>query len=247
MVRLQAMVRGQLVRRQASITLRRMQALVDAQRHARDERLRLLHEDDDARQLAAPTPPSLRSPKHARSRKPLLEENVKTVEVDDGGDAPSMPCARSGSGSCGGYSTPTRAEIHQMPSPSALTDTSAQTLSGRFEDALPSRQRAWRADHAPPIYMANTESSRARARSLSAPRQRLSLSALSESATAAATSQSCGGARRRASLDPLDLLGARAAAQWSGSGCVERCASRTRASAGAALHGSACRSSAWRD
>jgi hypothetical protein len=176
------MVRGQLVRRQASITLRRMQALVDAQRHARDERLRLLHEDDDARQLAAPTPPSLRSPKHARSRKPLLEENVKTVEVDDGGDAPSMPCARSGSGSCGGYSTPTRAEIHQMPSPSALTDTSAQTLSGRFEDASPNWQRAWHADHAPPRYMANTESSRARARSQSAPRQRLSLSACSERA-----------------------------------------------------------------
>ncbi|CAN6356916.1 unnamed protein product [Urochloa humidicola] len=51
MVRLQAMVRGQLVRRQANVTLRRMQALVDAQRRARAERLRLLllEEDDDGK------------------------------------------------------------------------------------------------------------------------------------------------------------------------------------------------------
>jgi hypothetical protein len=80
MVRLQAMVRGQLVRRQANLTLRRMQALVHAQRRARAERLRLLEVEDGAssRQQAAATtttprpPPSRRSPQHPRSRKPLV-------------------------------------------------------------------------------------------------------------------------------------------------------------------------------
>uniref|UniRef100_A0A0A9DI42 Uncharacterized protein n=1 Tax=Arundo donax TaxID=35708 RepID=A0A0A9DI42_ARUDO len=67
MMKLQAMVRGQLVRRQANITLRRMQALVDAQRRARAERLRLL--EDDGRQLTTTTP---RPPQHPRSRKPLV-------------------------------------------------------------------------------------------------------------------------------------------------------------------------------
>ncbi|KAG2622018.1 hypothetical protein PVAP13_3NG290100, partial [Panicum virgatum] len=205
MVKLQAMVRGQLVRRQANVTLRRMQALVDAQRRARAERLRLL-EEDDARQ------------QHAN----------------------------------------TNTELYQKVSPtlSALTDASARTLSGRFDDPSfssawePTRRgnAAWRADHrasapfaaASPNYMANTTSSRAKARrSQSAPRQRPS--SASESAAAASPSPSCcesrppsrggsGGARRRASLDPLDL-------PRSSAGRMERCPSRAvalaRASAGA--------------
>jgi hypothetical protein len=64
-----------------------MQVLVDAQRHACDERLCLLLDDDDARQLAVPTTLSHRSSQHMWSRRPLLEENVKIVELDDGDDA----------------------------------------------------------------------------------------------------------------------------------------------------------------
>ncbi|TKW29485.1 hypothetical protein SEVIR_3G398000v4 [Setaria viridis] len=282
MVRLQAMVRGQLVRRQANVTLRRMQALVDAQRRARAERLRLLGEDHGRQQLAAATPrptPSRRSPQHPRSRKPLesvergSEENVKIVEVDNGGAA-----ARRSS-SCYSTTTPGRtlakAELYQKvsPTPSALTDASARTLSGRFDDASfasaceasrrGSAAASLRADHAhapPPFpnYMANTESSRARARrSQSAPRQRPS-SASESTAAAASPSPSCceprppsgagGGtssARRRASLDPLDLRGA----PRSSAGRMERCASRAMAlarasgSAISSLPGSECGSS----
>ncbi|OEL26696.1 hypothetical protein BAE44_0012285 [Dichanthelium oligosanthes] len=286
MVKLQAMVRGQLVRRQANVTLRRMQALVDAQRRARAERLRLLEEEDARQQRTTttprPTPNRRRSPLHPRSRKPLeavergSEENVKIVEVDNGGVAQGG--RRS---SCYDYSTtpgrtPVKAEMYQKvsPTPSALTDASARTLSGRFDDASftsaaacePSRRNAaWRADHLaltppPPFaasfpnYMANTESSRAKSRSQSAPRQRPS--SASDSAAAASPSPSCceprppsvggggSGARRRASLDPLDLL---AGAPRSSTGRMERCASRAmalaRASAGASLPGSECGSS----
>ncbi|CAD6267097.1 unnamed protein product [Miscanthus lutarioriparius] len=287
-VRLQAMVRGQLVRRQANLTLRRMQALVHAQRRARAERLLLLEVEDVAssRQQAAAAatprpPPSRRSPQHPRSRKPQeaaergSEENdVRIVEVDD--DAPRA-APRRNSSYCH-YSTstttpsrtPAKAELlcqKVSPTPSALTDVSARTLSGRFDDAsftsalepvptpVPSRRRAWRADLPSfPSYMANTESSRAKARSQSAPRQRLSsASETAALAAAASPSPSCwerppcrggggGGdgssARRRASLDPLDLPGGGAPSR-----CMERCASRARASTMSSVPGSECGSS----
>ncbi|KAL6847078.1 hypothetical protein ACP4OV_022931 [Aristida adscensionis] len=281
MVQLQAMVRGQLVRRQASTTLRRMQALVDAQRRARAERLRLL-EDAGVEIGATPRPPpSRRSPRHprARRREPAeREENAKIVEVDDGGGGgeahgPTRAGARRGGGSF--HSTPAKAELtcQQKVSPtasaSALTEGSPRTLSGRFDDVSvtsasePGRRhraagggRPWHGESSFPSYMANTQSSRARARSQSAPRQRPAAAA-SEPASAAASawaspSPSCGertpsagsgGAHRRASLDPLDLPGARsAAAPRRAAARMERCASRSRA-AGAAVPGSECGSS----
>ncbi|KAK3136956.1 hypothetical protein QOZ80_5BG0445610 [Eleusine coracana subsp. coracana] len=240
MVRLQAMVRGQLVRRQASATLRRMQALVDAQMRARAERLRLLDDDDgDAgKELASTTtaaPASRRqSPQHAQARKPpgagerSSEENViKIVEVDDGHGA-ATACARRG-GNC--YSTPAKSELWQKVS--ALTEASASwTFSGRFEHASSSSfASASGRKGAFPSYMANTESSRAKARrrSHSAPRQRLI--AASESSMTASPSPSCScSARQRSSLDLC-------VSSWSGA----------RASAGATVPGSECGSSAWRD
>ena len=96
------------------------------------------------------------------------ENDVRIVEVDDG--APRAGARRN---SCCHYSTstatpsctPAKAELLCQKvslTPSALTDGSARTLSGRFDvdDAsfasasepvpVPSRRRAWRAD--PPFF-----------------------------------------------------------------------------------------------
>uniref|UniRef100_A0A453LRF8 DUF4005 domain-containing protein n=1 Tax=Aegilops tauschii subsp. strangulata TaxID=200361 RepID=A0A453LRF8_AEGTS len=74
LVKLQALVRGHLVRRQASNTLRCMQALVAAQNRARTARLRLL--DDVERPLRTPRmTPTRRSPHHPRLRQHQVRAN----------------------------------------------------------------------------------------------------------------------------------------------------------------------------
>ncbi|KAL5683263.1 hypothetical protein ACJX0J_009648, partial [Zea mays] len=67
LVKLQALVRGHLVRRQASHTLRCMQALVAAQNRARVERLRML-EDEKPVRTPRTTPGRRSSPHHPRFR-----------------------------------------------------------------------------------------------------------------------------------------------------------------------------------
>ncbi|CAN6310118.1 unnamed protein product [Urochloa humidicola] len=255
LVKLQALVRGHLVRRQASHTLRCMQALVAAQNRARAARLRMLDDDDGdrppaaaaARTPARTTPTRRSSPHHPRFRHQQdAEENVKIVEVDTGGEfgagdvhggTPRTASRRSSCYATPLCRTPSKNELYQKisPTPSALTDASgARSYSGRYDDFSfatarsspfryappppPSRHHHHRDDDISdkpgaehpllsvvPSYMANTESSRAKARSQSAPRQRLSVSSASaggggEAATCAWERQGSGG-RRRASLE----------------------------------------------
>ncbi|CAK8570694.1 unnamed protein product [Lathyrus sativus] len=216
-VKLQALVRGHLVRKQATETLRCMQALVLVQARACAQRARMLSEDKA-------------NQKHATYRKAAedrlfmhmynemergLEENIKTVEMDvceskgnlrnrnnttnhehHGFSEHRLSAYYSPNGS---YS---KKESYKVsPTPSARTDSSPKACSGYFEDGSFSTAQnspyyysaVSRADDSKlpfsftrqsyeesmfneyplfPNYMANTESSRAKVRSQSAPKQR---------------------------------------------------------------------------
>ncbi|KXG40135.1 protein IQ-DOMAIN 1 [Sorghum bicolor] len=176
-VKLQALVRGQLVRKQANATLRCMQALLAAQSHLRAQRMLALHHHDHHHY---PTPPRPRqSPQHPRHRRSYemdrsCEDNAKIVEVDVG-----EPVRRSRSA---GKDRHPFADHHHYagrcsPAPSVATELmSPRAYSGHFDEfsVANTAQSSPRheASEACPGYMANTESSRAKARSQSAPRQR---------------------------------------------------------------------------
>jgi hypothetical protein len=123
------------------------------------------------------------------------EENVRVVEVDNGGGGGGAARGCGRRSTCGAAAAAAKGELYQKvsPTPSALTEASARTMSGRLDDysfsaaaseasgrhhSVPAAAVAG-GDHAaalqqlfPKNYMANTESSRAKARSQSAPRQR---------------------------------------------------------------------------
>ncbi|CAN6318428.1 unnamed protein product [Urochloa humidicola] len=212
LVKLQALVRGQLVRRQATATLRRMQALVDAQSRLRAQRARMA----DADHVAAAAGYHRRSPQHPRRRSSYEmdrsgEEHVKIVEMDMGEEPAAA--ARRGRSSCSAAATESRerrlaeyylyggdGQCSPAPSSSAAACGAADDLmsppqqraySGHFDDAFALAAAATARSSpyvspfpydaaaaadgyvgAVPSYMANTESSRAKARSQSAPRQR---------------------------------------------------------------------------
>ncbi|PON79997.1 IQ motif, EF-hand binding site [Parasponia andersonii] len=217
LVKLQALVRGHLVRKQATATLRCMQALVTAQARARAQRIGMF---DDTKAVMNHRP----STAHRKSMQDNwlrnqyhemdigMEENIKIVEMDLGGPKGSTKSRNS-------YSTQPLTEKqdykfssnrpssrqenfqHVSPAPSALTDMSPRACSGHFENysfgtaqnspqyysaiSKPDPSRVpfafARPDYAEtlsyeyplyPNYMANTESSRAKVRSQSAPKQR---------------------------------------------------------------------------
>ncbi|XP_039784269.1 uncharacterized protein LOC120651013 isoform X2 [Panicum virgatum] len=198
LVKLQALVRGQLVRRQATATLRRMQALLDAQSRLRAQRARMVDADDHVAAAAY----QRRSPQHPRRRSSYEmdrsgEEHVRIVEVDAGDPA------RRGRSSCSAAATESRerrlADYYSYgggggqcsPAPSSAAFgaellSPQRAYSGHFDDAFAfadheAAAAAGSSPYAPPYdgyggavpsYMANTESSRAKARSQSAPRQR---------------------------------------------------------------------------
>ncbi|MBA0713950.1 hypothetical protein Golax_012948 [Gossypium laxum] len=179
-VKLQALVRGHLVRRQASVTLKCMQALVTAQARARAQRIRMV---EDSR------PASRRQSPHRRSTTPDqrlrhgyheidsgVEENIKIVEIDHGDSKASLQSRNS-------YSMEHRFSNHQASpvTSSYLADQiSPGACSGHFEDhfftvaqSSPHYAESETFEYSLcPNYMANTESSRAKARSQSAPKSR---------------------------------------------------------------------------
>ncbi|KAL3649005.1 IQ-domain [Castilleja foliolosa] len=186
LVKLQALVRGHLVRKQATATLRCMQALVTVQSRALAQRLKMAEQIKHIDQR-----PSYNHRKSTTDFDRGVEENIKIVEMDLGDYKPVTKARNSYSNST--HRTPTKPENQQVsPSPSAITDISPRTFSNHFDDysfdspqcesgpaRIPSPYP--RPEYAEslcseypfyPSYMANTESSRAKARSHSAPKQR---------------------------------------------------------------------------
>lgn len=182
LVKLQALIRGHLVRKQAQATLRRMQALLMAQTRVRAQRMRMLEDEDNT---AAVSAVDRWSPQHPRRRRSYEmdrsgEEHAKIVEMDMG-EPP-----RRGRSSCSVAASESRerrrSEYYGSPAPSeAFTEQmSPRAYSGHFEPATArvSPYVSACADDGEsvseffPNYMANTQSSRAKARSQSAPRQR---------------------------------------------------------------------------
>ncbi|CAK7327112.1 unnamed protein product [Dovyalis caffra] len=216
LVKLQALVRGHRVRKQATATLRCMQALVNVQTRARAQRI----------WMAEDVNPSQRQSIHRKWTQENrirhtnyeidrgMEENIKIVEMDVGESKGSIKSRNSYShhsqdraehrfsthyASNQAYS---KQENNQVsPAPSALTDMSPRACSGHFEDypfstaqsspqyysaaskpdpsrlpfafPRPDYPESLSYDHPLfPNYMANTESSRAKVRSHSAPKQR---------------------------------------------------------------------------
>ncbi|XP_072981075.1 protein IQ-DOMAIN 19-like [Typha angustifolia] len=203
LVKLQALVRGHLVRKQATATLRCMQAIVTAQARIHAQRIHMVEEAE----MLSHQQTFRRSPQHAPYRHSYemartAEENVKIVEMDSSESRSNTRCRLSCSAAqsemkdhrfsayYGGSQTPSRAEQYQQysPAPSAITEMSPRTYSGHFEDfsftisqsspqylssiSVPDGRQPSLDYPFFPSYMANTESSRAKSRSQSAPRQR---------------------------------------------------------------------------
>lgn len=190
-VKLQALVRGQLVRKQANATLRCMQALLAAQSQLRAQRMRFLQEHQPHQ---TPPPRPRPSPQHQRHRRSSYEmdrsseESAKIVEMDNGEQRARRGGAKGGDRQFGSV------DYHHQggrcsPAPSARTELSPSASSWHVEDHLSvgtahssphsQTQNASAASELPfPSYMGNTESSRAKARSQSAPRQRAAADAL---------------------------------------------------------------------
>lgn len=201
------------MRKQATATLRCMQALVTVQARARAQRIWMVDETNPYNQRHSTYRKSTHDDRFRHAHHDLMEENIKIVEMDLG-DTRGSTKSRSS------YSNHTQTERTEQterrfsthghfskqdyqqisPAPSAITDTSPRTYSGHFEDysfgtsqsspqyhsaiSKPDPSRvpfSYSREYAEsmsyeypffPNYMANTESSKAKVRSHSAPKQR---------------------------------------------------------------------------
>ncbi|PIN17781.1 hypothetical protein CDL12_09556 [Handroanthus impetiginosus] len=208
LVKLQALVRGHLVRKQATATLRCMQALVTVQARARAQRLRMVAEENksiDQRQYNHRK--SLQENRFWNPNQDFhrdLEENIKIVEMDLGNYKPVTKARNSYSNhTTQSDRTEHRISAHRtsIKQEHPIADISPRTCSNHFEDysfgtaqsspqcysavSKPDQSRIPlsypRSEYAEslyneypfyPNYMANTESSKAKVRSHSAPKQR---------------------------------------------------------------------------
>ncbi|KAJ0092304.1 hypothetical protein Patl1_25304 [Pistacia atlantica] len=218
LVKLQALVRGHLVRKQATATLRCMQALVTVQARALAQRVRMGEDTDQVNQRQSIHRKSTQD-NWLRHTYPEIdrgmEENIKIVEIDHGELNGCSKSRNSYSNHPQSERTEHRYSTHYAshrayskqdnyqvsPAPSALTDMSPRVCSGHFEDhsfstaqsspqyysaiskpdpsrvpfAFPRTDDAESLSYDYPLfpnYMANTESSRAKVRSQSAPKSR---------------------------------------------------------------------------
>ncbi|XP_038902784.1 protein IQ-DOMAIN 14-like [Benincasa hispida] len=198
LVKLQAMVRGHLVRQRATETLRCMQALVTAQARARTQRIKMAEDSKPtSHQWHSSHRKSFQESRLRQTHQEIdreMEENIKIVEMDLGGSLKNR-------NSYSHYAYSNQENLRLSPAPSAMTDMSPRTYSGHFEDyaygtaqsspqcfsalakADPNRLpfEFPRSEYAEslsydyplfPNYMANTESSKAKVRSQSAPKAR---------------------------------------------------------------------------
>ncbi|KAK6929917.1 protein of unknown function DUF4005 [Dillenia turbinata] len=218
LVKLQALVRGHLVRKRATATLRCMQALVTVQARARAQRIRMVEETKPMNPRPSTHRKSIQENRIRHSYHETdrgMEENIKIVEMDIGETKGSIKSRQSYSNHPQAEGMDHRNSMHHAnprlhtrqdnqqisPAPSALTDISPRACSGHFEDysfttaqsspqcysamskidqtkvpfAFPRQENAESLSYEYPFYpgyMANTESSRAKARSQSAPKQR---------------------------------------------------------------------------
>ncbi|KAL5702207.1 IQ-domain [Ranunculus cassubicifolius] len=152
LVKLQALVRGHLVRKQATATLRCMQALVTVQARARAQRIRMAEDGEPTNQR----PPSAhrRSSPDNRPRRTYdedrsIEENIKIVEMDLGESRGSLKSRHSYSNHPQTervidhrfsnyypreHMNPNQDQLQISPAPSGLTEMSPRTCSGHFEE-----------------------------------------------------------------------------------------------------------------
>ncbi|CAN6296261.1 unnamed protein product [Urochloa humidicola] len=143
--------------------------------HLRAQRMRVLHHQDH-HHLPPPTRPR-QSPQHSRHRQSYMdrscEENAKIVEMDIGepvrrGAAKDRNLLAEHDGRC--YSPAPSAAATELMSPTRAYRGHFDEFSVASATARSSPQQG--GSEACPSYMANTESSRGKARSQSAPRQR---------------------------------------------------------------------------
>ncbi|CAH9145386.1 unnamed protein product [Cuscuta epithymum] len=193
LVKLQALIRGHLVRKQAAATLRCMQALITAQARARAQRLKMAEDQENQRislhRRSTQDNNKFHPSPYQELDRGMLDDTIKIVEMDLG----ATPRANRDHilSTLNGPYPKHEAQHNISPAPSGMMDQSPRVYSGHYEDysyctpqssphchSKPTTPILYGSDslyHEYPFYpgyMANTESSRAKVRSHSAPKTR---------------------------------------------------------------------------